>query len=71
VEEIIRSSAGALLEDVFPFDLYEGKGIPEGTRSVAFRLRFRSPERTLTDREVDSAVDRVLAALEAKGVKRR
>ena len=42
---------------MYPFDLYEGKGIPEGTRSLAFRLRFRAPERTLTDAEVDGAVD--------------
>lgn len=68
----IREAAGALLEDVFPFDLYEGKGIPEGTRSVAFRLRFRAPERTLTDVEVDGAVDHVLRTLEERhGIRRR
>jgi phenylalanyl-tRNA synthetase beta chain len=68
----IREAAGALLEDVFPFDLYEGKGIPEGTRSVAFRLRFRAPERTLTDAEVDEAVAAVLRALEERhGIRRR
>ena len=68
----IRESAGTLLEDVRPFDLYEGKGIPEGTRSLAFRLGFRAPERTLTDAEVDEAVDRVLRTLEERhGVRRR
>ena len=68
----IREAAGALLEDVFPFDLYEGQGIPEGTRSVAFRLRFRAPDRTLTDAEVDGAVRAVLGALEERhGVRRR
>jgi phenylalanyl-tRNA synthetase beta chain len=72
VEAAVRDSAGELLEEVFPFDLYAGKGIPEGTRSVAFRLRFRAPERTLTDAEVDGAVARVLAALEERhGVRRR
>ena len=72
VGRTIRESAGELLEDVFPFDLYEGKGIPEGTRSVAFRLRFRAADRTLTDAEVDAAVSRVLAALEERhGVRRR
>jgi phenylalanyl-tRNA synthetase beta chain len=69
---IIREAAGALLEEVYPFDLYEGKGIPEGTRSLNFRLRFRAPERTLTDVEVDGAVDRVLSALQERhGVRRR
>jgi phenylalanyl-tRNA synthetase beta chain len=72
VGRTIRESAGELLEDVFPFDLYEGKGIAEGTRSVAFRLRFRAADHTLTDAEVDSAVGRVLAALEERhGVRRR
>lgn len=71
LEETIRGGAGELLEAVFPFDLYEGKGLPEGTRSLAWRLRFRAPERTLTDREVDASVERVLKALEEKGVRRR
>ena len=72
VDGTIREAAGELLEDVFPFDLYEGKGIPEGTRSVAFRLRFRAPERTLTDAEVDGAVTGVLRSLEERhGIRRR
>jgi phenylalanyl-tRNA synthetase beta chain len=71
VSSTIRQAAGALLEEVYPFDLYEGKGIPEGTRSLAFRLRFRAPERTLTDAEVDGAVGRVLSALEERHSVRR
>jgi phenylalanyl-tRNA synthetase beta chain len=72
VESVIRGSAGPLLEAVFPFDLYEGKGIPEGTRSLAWRLRFRREDATLTDAEVDAAVARVLGALEERhGVRRR
>ncbi|HEU4558117.1 MAG TPA: phenylalanine--tRNA ligase subunit beta [Longimicrobium sp.] len=72
LEETIRKAAGTLLEGVFPFDLYEGKGLPEGTRSLAWRLRFRAAERTLTDAEVDGSVDAVLKALEERhGVRRR
>lgn len=72
VDGIVRGTAGPLLEDAFPFDLYRGKGIPEGTQSLAVRLRFRAPDRTLTDAEVDGAVSRVLAALEERhGVRRR
>ncbi|HET6232164.1 MAG TPA: phenylalanine--tRNA ligase subunit beta [Longimicrobiaceae bacterium] len=72
VEAAIRESAGPLLEAVFPFDLYEGKGIPDGTRSLAWRLRFRTPDRTLTDAEVDKSVQRVLAALQDRhGIARR
>jgi phenylalanyl-tRNA synthetase beta chain len=70
--ETIREAAGTLLEGVHPFDLYAGKGVPEGTRSVAFRLRFRAPERTLTDAEVDGVVAAVLGALEERhGIRRR
>jgi phenylalanyl-tRNA synthetase beta chain len=72
VAETIRGEAGDRLEALFPFDLYTGKGIPEGTRSLAWRLRFRAPERTLTDAEVEAAVDRVVRALDERlGVRRR
>ena len=68
----IAEAASALLEGLAPFDLYAGKGLPEGTRSVAWRLRFRAADRTLTDAEVDAAVERVLRALEERhGVRRR
>jgi phenylalanyl-tRNA synthetase beta chain len=59
----IRAQAGALLEAAEPFDVYAGPGVPEGTRSVAVRLRFRAPDRTLTDREVADAVKKVLRRL--------
>jgi phenylalanyl-tRNA synthetase beta chain len=72
VERVIRASGGEALETVWPFDLYAGKGIPEGTTSVAWRLRFRRADRTLTDAEVDAGVKSVLAALEGElGVRRR
>jgi phenylalanyl-tRNA synthetase beta chain len=72
VDATIHAAAGDLLEAVRPFDLYEGKGLPEGSRSVAWRLRFRAANRTLTDAEVDAAVERVLTRLEeGLGVRRR
>jgi phenylalanyl-tRNA synthetase beta chain len=72
VEACIRSAGGRLLEWVAPFDLYRGRGIPDGTRSIAYRLRFRAADRTLTDEEVDGAVGRVLRRLrEELGVERR
>jgi phenylalanyl-tRNA synthetase beta chain len=45
------------------FDRYRGKGIPEGRVSLSLRLTFRSAERTLTDAEVQEAMDAILAAL--------
>jgi phenylalanyl-tRNA synthetase beta chain len=48
----LQASAGPLGESITLFDVYRGKGLPEGRRSLAFRLRFRAPDRTLTDSEV-------------------
>ena len=62
--ESVRGMAGAMLESVQVIDEYRGAGVPEGSRSVAIRMVFRSAERTLRDTEVDDAVERVLAALE-------
>ena len=68
----VKASGGALLEDVSVFDLYEGKGIPEGTRSIAYRLRFRAPDRTLTDADASTAVGRILKRLKDEhGITRR
>jgi phenylalanyl-tRNA synthetase beta chain len=72
VESAIRAAGGALLEEVITFDLFRGAGIPGGSRSIAYRLRFRAPNRTLADRDADKSVTRVLARLkEELGVERR
>ena len=72
IEGAIRERGGALLADISLFDLYRGKGIPEGSRSLAYRLRFQSPDRTLTDDEVDREMARAVDHLrEAMGVERR
>ena len=60
----IRTWGGEHLEDVEVFDLYRGAGVPEGTRSLAYRLRFQSAARTLTDDEVDRALAVVAERLE-------
>ncbi len=72
IEHAIREAAGDILETVHPFDVYTGETIGAGRRSVAFRLRMRSPERTLTDAEADAVVARVLDRLrEEMDVERR
>ncbi len=53
----------APLATVVFFDRYQGKGVPAGTVSVSVRLTFQSPDRTLTDAEVQQSVDAILAAL--------
>jgi phenylalanyl-tRNA synthetase beta chain len=63
VRAVVHASGGEHLERVEVFDLYRGKGVPEGSRSLAYRLRFQSPSRTLTDEEVDRWVDGVVRRL--------
>jgi phenylalanyl-tRNA synthetase beta chain len=64
VEEVIRSSAGDLLERLSAFDQYEGQGIEAGHRSVAWRLTLRHAERTLRDKEIEGRRTRILSALQ-------
>ncbi len=63
VIEAIRKRAGDALVSVTVFDRYEGKGIPEGRVSLAFRLVFQRVDRTLTEPEVARATERVVALL--------
>jgi phenylalanyl-tRNA synthetase beta chain len=62
VLETLRGGAGELLEDVSLFDVYAGPGIEEGRKSLAFALRFRAPDRTLTADEASAARDAAVAA---------
>ncbi|WP_269939113.1 phenylalanine--tRNA ligase subunit beta [Arthrobacter sp. HY1533] len=55
VLETLREGAGELLEDVALFDEYQGTGIPEGSKSLAFGMRFRAADRTLTSDEASAA----------------
>ncbi|MBA2459774.1 MAG: phenylalanine--tRNA ligase subunit beta [Gemmatimonadales bacterium] len=72
VESLLRRVGGALLERVTIESDYRGPELPPGTRSVAVRVTFRAPDRTLRDAEVDAAEARLLAALlEEQGVRRR
>ena len=64
VRGTIREAAGETLVDVREFDRYRGEGVPEGRLSLSLRLTFRSPERTLTDDEVQQTMDGVVEALE-------
>jgi phenylalanyl-tRNA synthetase beta chain len=57
----LREGAGELLEDVALFDVYAGKGIEEGKKSLAFGLRFRADDRTLTADEASAAREGAVA----------
>jgi phenylalanyl-tRNA synthetase beta chain len=52
---------GELLEDVRLFDIYTSEQVGEGNKSLAYRLRFRAPDRTLTDEETSAARDAAVA----------
>jgi phenylalanyl-tRNA synthetase beta chain len=72
VEQLLRRSGGDLLERVELFDEFRGAGVPEGHRSVGWRLTFRDATRTLRDKEVDGRRQKILRALETElGVRPR
>jgi phenylalanyl-tRNA synthetase beta chain len=62
----IKEAAGELLEEARAFDEYRGAQVPEGHKSIAFTLTFRSPERTLTDAEVDKVMSEIRLGLEKR-----
>jgi phenylalanyl-tRNA synthetase beta chain len=59
----LRRAAGELLEDIRLFDVWEGAPLAAGEKSLAFTLVFRSPERSLTNEEVDGHVQEIVAHL--------
>ena len=61
VETALRSGAGDLLESVQLFDIYTGPQVGPGRKSLAFALRFRAPDRTLTDADTAAARDAAVA----------
>jgi phenylalanyl-tRNA synthetase beta chain len=66
VEAAVRAGGGELLDRLSVFDLYRGEQVGEGSKSLALRLEFRAPDRTLTDEEVAerrAAIERELAGI--------
>ena len=66
LQDVITAAGGKLLRRVDLFDIYRGKGVAEGKKSVAFSLVLRADDRTLTDADSEGVTSKVLAALEAK-----
>jgi phenylalanyl-tRNA synthetase beta chain len=63
VRQAVVEGAGELLRSATVFDLYRGKQVPEGRKSLALRLEFRGRDRTLTDAEVAERREAIKAAL--------
>ncbi|GFP34285.1 phenylalanyl-tRNA synthetase beta chain [Candidatus Hakubella thermalkaliphila] len=63
VRDVIQTGGGKGLKDVTLFDVYRGRQIPEGKKSLAFSLTFQEEDRTLRDEEVQEKVDRIVQEL--------
>ena len=61
--ETVREAGGERLHAIFPFDVYQGKGVEKGRKSVALGLIFQDDSRTLTDIEAETILQAVQAAL--------
>jgi phenylalanyl-tRNA synthetase beta chain len=65
-EEVLRAAKGAdraLIETATIFDVYEGKGVPEGRKSLAIAVRIQPKDKTLTEPEIEALVARIVAAV--------
>lgn len=66
ISELIRQYPSPYIEDVAVFDYYKGEHVPNGKKSIAFNIRYRSAERTLTEVETDEAHKGLLKYLAEK-----
>ena len=66
IMEHLRAYPTELIEDISLFDFYKGKNIPEGKKSLAFTVRYRAKDRTLTDSEIEELHGRLTAYITAK-----
>ena len=66
INELAGDAGAAALEQAQAFDEYRGSQVPDGYKSIAFTLTFRSPERTLTDAEVDRVMSEIRLGLEKR-----
>ena len=66
IEEVIKKCSGELLEELQLFDVYKGKQIPHGKKSVAYSVLFRDKSKTLEESEVNAVMERILTELETR-----
>ena len=64
IEAVMKKAGGKTVESVKLFDVYRGKQLGEGKKSVAFSVSLRAPDRTLTDEEADKVVKKILTLLD-------
>ncbi|WP_107995109.1 phenylalanine--tRNA ligase subunit beta [Trichococcus paludicola] len=66
IVKTIKENGGKFLKDVHLFDIYQGKGIEDGKKSVAYSMAFLNPEATLVDEDINKAFTKLVAALETE-----
>lgn len=66
IENLIREKSGEILESIELFDVYKGKQVPEGMKSVAYSITFRAEDRTLKDKEVNKVMNNIVESLKDK-----
>lgn len=66
VKDVIEQTGEELVKDIQIFDVYTGERLPEGKKSIAYRLLYQHPERTLTDDEVEASYQQIIAAVNEK-----
>ena len=66
IDETIKKAGGNLVEKVELFDIYKGKQIPDGKKSIAYAIAYRDENKTLTDKDVNKVHDKILRSLEYK-----
>lgn len=71
IEKIIREKGGHHLESYHLFDIYEGSQIKAGYKSVAYSITFRANDRTLEEKDITAAMDKIIAGLEDLGIELR
>lgn len=71
IESIFRDCGGKLLESYELFDIYEGEQVAEGYKSIAYNLSFGSSDHTLTEEEVNSAINKIINGLQTQGIELR
>ncbi len=65
-DDVVKAAKGAeraLIESVAVFDLYEGKGVPEGKKSLAISVRLQPRDKTLTDAEIEAVAQKIVASV--------
>ena len=66
IEKVARESERKLLKEVYLFDVYEGKNLPEGKKSYAVSFILQDENKTLNDKQIDTIMNKIIANLQQK-----